>query len=153
MGSRISHCLIVYSLMTYAGGRTKSTERSMILRRFSGWIMCGVRRMYCHLPDRVLKQYGYVQTVPRHLTDVVELPPPHIVQAFVDFRTHTLKAADWGEQAGEQTWRMAMCYDGPGGHEPSAVVSGHEPYEGADRADFDQEARPGAEKEAPLAGP
>jgi hypothetical protein len=32
------------------------------------------------------------------------------VQAFVDFRTHTLKAADWGEHAGEHTWRMADGY-------------------------------------------
>ena len=77
---------------------------------YSGWIMCGVRRVYRHLPERVLRQYGYVQWVPRHPTDVVELLPPQIVQAFVDFRTHTLKEPDWGEPAREQTWRMAMCY-------------------------------------------
>nr|ABN06169.1 hypothetical protein MtrDRAFT_AC151521g43v2 [Medicago truncatula] len=35
-GSHIGHCLIVYSLMTYAGGRTKSTGRSRIFRRFYG---------------------------------------------------------------------------------------------------------------------
>jgi len=35
-GWRIAHCLIVFSLMTYAGGRTKSTGRSRVLRRFSG---------------------------------------------------------------------------------------------------------------------
>jgi len=75
---------------------------------YSGWIMCGVRRVYRHLSERVLRQYGYVQRVPRHPTDVVELSPPQIVQAFVDFRTHTLKEPDWGEPAGEQTWRMAM---------------------------------------------
>nr|ABN09054.1 IMP dehydrogenase/GMP reductase, putative [Medicago truncatula] len=135
---------------------------------YSGWIMCGVRTVYRHLPE----------------------------WAFVDFRTHTLKAADWGEQAGEQTWRMADGYvlwytrvshpqilppipgdlsrpaneeqiiaeqweryearsspDTYDMHDPSAVVSGHEPYEGADRADFDQEARPEAEEEAPSAGP
>jgi len=44
--------------------------------------------------------YGYVQTVPRHPADVVELTPPQIVQAFVDFRTHTLKEPVWGEPAG-----------------------------------------------------
>jgi len=63
--------------------------------------MCGVRRVYCHLPERVLRQYRYVQRVPRHPTDVVELLPPQIVQAFVDFHTHTLKEPDWGEPAGE----------------------------------------------------
>ena len=77
---------------------------------YSDWIMCGVRRVYRHLPERVLRQYGYVQSVPRHPMDVVELPPPQIVQAFVDFRTHTLKEPDWGQPTGEQTWRMADGY-------------------------------------------
>ncbi|XP_039684137.1 protein MAINTENANCE OF MERISTEMS-like [Medicago truncatula] len=77
---------------------------------YSGWIMCGVRRVYRHLPERVLRQYGYVQTIPRHPTDVRDLPPPSIVQMFVDFRTHTLKADARGEQAGEDTWRVADGY-------------------------------------------
>jgi len=34
-GWRIAHCLIVFSLMTYVGGRTKSIRRSRVLRRFS----------------------------------------------------------------------------------------------------------------------
>jgi len=72
--------------------------------------MCGVRRVYRHLAERVLRQYGYVQRVPIHPTDVVELPPPQIVQAFVDFRIHTLKEPDWCELAGEQTWRMREGY-------------------------------------------
>ena len=46
---------------------------------YSGWIMCGVRRVYRHLSERVLRQYRYVQSVPRHPTDVVELTPPQIV--------------------------------------------------------------------------
>jgi hypothetical protein len=77
---------------------------------YSGWILCGVRRVYRHLPERVLRQYGYVQSVPRHPTDAVELAPPQIVQSFVDFRTHTLKEPDWGEPTGEQTWRMKEGY-------------------------------------------
>jgi len=77
---------------------------------YSGWIMYGDRRVYGHLPERVLRQYGYIQTVPRPPTDVVELSPAEIVQAFVDFHTHTLKAADWGEHAGEDTWCMAYGY-------------------------------------------
>ncbi|RHN70569.1 hypothetical protein MtrunA17_Chr3g0136941 [Medicago truncatula] len=66
---------------------------------YSGWIICSVRKVYRHLPERVLRQYGYVQTVPRHPSDVVELSSAEIVQTFVDFRTHTLKAADWSEHA------------------------------------------------------
>ena len=77
---------------------------------YSGWIMCGVRRVYRHLPERVLRQYRYVQSVPRHPTDVVELTPPQIVQTFVDFRTHTLKEPDWGKPTREQTWWTADGY-------------------------------------------
>jgi len=40
---------------------------------YSGWIMCDVHRVYRHLLKRVLRQFGYVQTIPRHPTDVVEL--------------------------------------------------------------------------------
>nr|ABN09750.1 IMP dehydrogenase/GMP reductase, putative [Medicago truncatula] len=77
---------------------------------YSGWIMCNDRKVHRHLPDRVLRQYGYVQTVPRHPSDVVELSPTEIVHTFFDFRTHTLKAADCGEHAGEETWHMADGY-------------------------------------------
>jgi predicted RNA-binding protein len=65
--------------------------------------MCGVVRVYRHLHERVRRQYGYVQNIPRHLTDVVELRPVQIVQAFIDFRTHTIEKPDWGEPAGEET--------------------------------------------------
>jgi len=77
---------------------------------YSGWIMCGDRRVYRHLPERVLRQYRYVQTVPRPPTDVVELSPAEIVQAFVDFLTHTLKAPDWGDHAREHTSRTTYGY-------------------------------------------
>jgi len=77
---------------------------------YSGWIMCDVHRVYRHLPERVLRQYRYVKTIPRHPTDVVELQPPQIVQAFLDFNTCTLKEPDWGEPAGEETWRVREGY-------------------------------------------
>jgi len=32
--------------------------------------MAGSDRMICHLPERVLRQYGYVQTIPRAPTDI-----------------------------------------------------------------------------------
>ena len=40
---------------------------------YSGWIICGVDRVYRHLHERVRRQYRYVQNIPRHPTDVVEL--------------------------------------------------------------------------------
>jgi hypothetical protein len=72
--------------------------------------MCGVEKVYCHLLERVRRQYGYVQNVPRHLTNVVELRPNQIVQTFIDFRTHTIKEPDWGELTGEATWQMKDGY-------------------------------------------
>lgn len=33
---------------------------------FSGWIMCGMLCFRTHLPERVLRQFGYVQTIPRN---------------------------------------------------------------------------------------
>jgi hypothetical protein len=72
--------------------------------------MCGDRRVYRHLPERVLRQYKYIQIVPRHPSEIVQLSPTEIVQAFVDFRTRTLKADYWGEHAEEQPWRMADDY-------------------------------------------
>jgi hypothetical protein len=72
--------------------------------------MCGVEKVYRHLLERVRRQYGYVQNVPRHLTNVVELRPNQIVQTFIDFRTHTIKEPDWGELTGEATWQMKDGY-------------------------------------------
>jgi len=77
---------------------------------YSGWVMCSVVRVYHHLPERVRRQHRYVQNVPRHPTDVVEMQPDQIVQAFNDFRTYTIKEPDWGEPAGQETWWMAMYY-------------------------------------------
>jgi len=94
----------------------RSYEEHMEIQGFeeifwcSGWVMCGVVRVYHHLPERVLWQYGYVHTVPRHPTDVVELRSPQIVQAFLDLHTHTLKEPDWGEPAGDETWQMRDGY-------------------------------------------
>ena len=33
---------------------------------FSGWIMCGMSCYRPHLPECVLRQFGYVQNIPRH---------------------------------------------------------------------------------------
>ena len=72
--------------------------------------MCGLEKVYRHLPERVRRQYKYVHNVPRHPTDVVELRPTQIVQAFVDFRIHTIKEPDWGEPAVETTWWVEDGY-------------------------------------------
>ncbi|RHN45659.1 hypothetical protein MtrunA17_Chr7g0233741 [Medicago truncatula] len=72
--------------------------------------MCSVDKVYCHLPERVRRQYGYVQNVSRHLIDVVELRPTHIVKGEIDFRTHTIKEPEWGQPTEESTWKMKDGY-------------------------------------------
>ncbi|MCH85630.1 putative IMP dehydrogenase/GMP reductase, partial [Trifolium medium] len=32
---------------------------------YTGWIMCGCSMVFPHLPERVLRQYGHVQSIPR----------------------------------------------------------------------------------------
>jgi len=61
---------------------------------YSGWVTCDVVRVYRYFPERVRRQYGYVKNVFRHLMDVVELRSDQIVQAFLDFRTYTIKEPD-----------------------------------------------------------
>jgi len=47
-------------------------------------------RMACYLPERVLRQYGYVQTVPRAPTDIELLAADDVAQAFTKFALHVL---------------------------------------------------------------
>ena len=41
---------------------------------YSGWLMCGKERVYRHLPERVNRQFDFVQDVPRHSADVAVMP-------------------------------------------------------------------------------
>ena len=66
--------------------------------------------MYRHLPKRVKRQCGYVHDVPRHPTNVVQVRDTHVVQGFIDFRTHTIKEDGWGEPSRETPWRMEDDY-------------------------------------------
>jgi len=52
---------------------------------YSEWIMAGTDRMVRHLPERVLRQYGYVQTRPRPPTDIEALAADDVAQAFMEF--------------------------------------------------------------------
>ena len=40
---------------------------------YSEWIMAGKDMMCCHPPERVLRQYGYVQTIPSPPTMIADL--------------------------------------------------------------------------------
>jgi hypothetical protein len=57
---------------------------------YSEWIMAGSDRMVRHLPERVLRQYGYVQRIPRPPTDIELLAADDVAQAFTEFALHVL---------------------------------------------------------------
>jgi len=57
---------------------------------YSGWIMAGSDRMVRHLPERVLRQYRYVQTIPRPPTDIELLAADDVAQVFTEFALHVI---------------------------------------------------------------
>jgi hypothetical protein len=55
--------------------------------KYYGWVVCGKHRVYRHLPERVKRQYGFVQDIPIHPSDVLTISVDQVLQAFKDFRT------------------------------------------------------------------
>ena len=64
---------------------------------YSKWIMAGKATMVRHFPERVLRQYDYVQTVPRPPTTIEEIEPTQVVDAFLEFAFHVLTQQERGE--------------------------------------------------------
>jgi len=81
---------------------------------YSEWIMADKERMVRHLSERVLRQYNYVQTVPRPPTTIVSLEPTEVVTAFLEFALHVLiqqqrgdpvlEGEEWMHTKGYMTW-------------------------------------------------
>jgi len=63
--------------------------------RYSGWMMCGVEKVYRHLPERVKRQYRYVQNIPRPPTYVLSMQASHIPQALSTFVLPPLRKKVW----------------------------------------------------------
>jgi len=57
---------------------------------YSRWIMVGCDRMVRHLPERVLRQYEYVQRIPRPPTNIEVLAADDVAHAFTEFALHVL---------------------------------------------------------------
>ena len=61
------------------------------------WIMAGRDMMGCHLLEWVLRQYEYVQTVPRPPIDIEPLALGKVVMAFMEFALHVLSQQNKGD--------------------------------------------------------
>jgi len=79
---------------------------------YSGWIMAGKARMVRHLLERVLRQYGRVQTIPRPpITMIESLEPARVVTTFLKFALHVLTQQQRGESVlEEEEWMHSNGY-------------------------------------------
>jgi len=78
---------------------------------YYGWIMAGKQKMVRHLPERVLRQYGYVQSVPRPLTTIMPLVPLDVVVAFLVFALHVVPQQQRGDQVpDDKPWKHSDRY-------------------------------------------
>ena len=73
--------------------------------------MAGKDRMVRHLPERVLRQYGYVHAIPRPPTTIAELAPYEVVMAFMEFAVPVLSQQEKGDPVPEdEVWKHSKGY-------------------------------------------
>jgi len=78
---------------------------------YFGWIMADKQRMVCHLPERVLRQYIYVQTVSRPPTTIMPLAAADVAAAFLEFALHVVAQQHRGAQVpDDEPWRHSDRY-------------------------------------------
>jgi len=74
---------------------------------YYGWLMCGRERMYRHLPEQVKRQFNFIQDIPRHLSNVPEMPKEMLATVLIDpspwFYT------DWGQRC-QRAWEYQPGY-------------------------------------------
>jgi hypothetical protein len=73
--------------------------------------MAGEQKMVSHLPKWVLRQYGYVQTIPRPPTTILPLAPADVVAAFLEFALHFVAQQQRGDQVpDDEPWKHSDRY-------------------------------------------
>ena len=78
---------------------------------YSRWIIADKERMCRHLPERVLRQYGYIHTIPRPPTTIGDLEPEDMIIVFWDFVVHVLSQAERGQVVAEdKLWKYVRGY-------------------------------------------
>jgi len=73
--------------------------------------MAGRDRIVRHFPERVLRQYGYVETRPRPPTDIEPLASDDVAQAFTEFALHVLSHQQMGHPVPDnEQWAYTRGY-------------------------------------------
>jgi len=73
--------------------------------------MAGKQKMVGHLPERVVRQYKYVQKVPRPPTTIVPLSPADVAAAFLKFALHVVPQQQRGHQVpDDEPWKHLDRY-------------------------------------------
>jgi len=73
--------------------------------------MAGRDKMVCHLPERVLRQYEYVQPRPRPPTYIDAFAADDVAQVFTEFALHVLNHQQRGHPIPDnQSWAHTRGY-------------------------------------------
>jgi len=78
---------------------------------YAEWIIASKQKMVRHLPERVLRQYGYVQTIPRPPTTIMPLAPTYVAVSFFEFALHVVSQQQRGEPVlDDEPWKHLDGY-------------------------------------------
>jgi len=73
--------------------------------------MTGKQKMVRHLPERVLRQYKYVQTVLRPPTTILSLAPADVAAAFLEFALYVVAQQQRGDPVpNDKPWKHSDRY-------------------------------------------
>jgi hypothetical protein len=70
--------------------------------------MCGKERVYRHLPERVKRQFSFVQDIPRHPSDVPQVPTTQLLTTVL-MNAQAWLVTDWGDGC-ERPWQHVTGY-------------------------------------------
>jgi len=89
----MEHCHVIWKSYEYRRDVTPFQDVCWSSR----WIMASKDMIVRYLPEWVLRQYGYVQTVLRPPTTIHPLEAAQVVNAFLEFALHVLSQHERGE--------------------------------------------------------
>nr|ABE87598.2 IMP dehydrogenase/GMP reductase, related [Medicago truncatula] len=103
--------------------------------KYSRWIMADSDIMVRHLPERFLRQYRYVQTIPLPPTDIELLAADDVAQTFTEFALHVLSHQlrghpvmdnqSWAHTKGYMRWFIRVSHPTVNPLRPQWATVGH----------------------------